>query len=60
MTGAIEFMKAWRDICRKQWRCDGCPIEEMCRDYGHEISDEHISVLVRAVMTETRKKVDDE
>lgn len=60
MTGAIEFMQAWRDICKGQWRCDGCPIEELCKDYGREISDEHIAKLVRAVMRESRKKMDDQ
>jgi hypothetical protein len=55
MTGAIKFMQAWRDICKRQWRCNGCPIEELCRVYCPEISDSHIAELVRAVMKESRK-----
>ena len=60
MTGAIEFMKAWRDICEKQISCDDCPIGEVCMDYGRMIPDEDIAKLVRQVMAEARKKVDDD
>jgi hypothetical protein len=54
MTGAIEFMKAWRDIC-EQRRCEDCSLFEMCMKYGREISDKQITELVRQVMAEARK-----
>lgn len=60
MTGAIEFMRTWRKICGKQSSCDNCPIDEICSGFGFSPSDEEITELVRAVMAETRKKVDAE
>ncbi len=60
MTGAIEFMRAWLNICTKQTSCDNCPIDEVCNGFGFSPPDEEISKLVRAVMAETRKKVDEE
>lgn len=57
MTGAIEFMKAWRDICNEQENCKDCPMEE-CRKtdcYPEGIADDRITDLVRAVMAEARK-----
>lgn len=59
MTGAIEFMQALRDICDKHFRCDNCPIENVCPGY-RSLDDEEITELVRAVMAETRKKLDAE
>lgn len=55
MTGAIEFMKAWRDMCNEQRSCDDCPISELCLDYGRMMSDEQIADLIRQVMAEARK-----
>lgn len=59
MTGAIEFMQAWRDICNKQVRCYNCPIDQVCPGYRCT-DDEDIAKLVSTVMAETRKKVDEE
>ena len=60
MTGAIEFMQAWRDICNKQFRCYNCPIDKVCPGYYSSESDEYITNLVTAVMAESRKNVDAE
>lgn len=60
MTGAIEFMQAWWNICDKQMRCCNCPIDEVCPGYITTGNDDDITKLVRAVMAETRKKVDAE
>lgn len=54
MTGAIEFMKAWRDICNEPRSCDDCPLGEVC-DIVSLVSDEDITELVRNVMAEARK-----
>lgn len=56
MTGAIEFMKAWQEICNERNSCDDCPISESCLYYGCLMSDEQIAELVRQVMAEARKK----
>lgn len=55
MTGAIEYMHAWRDICDKQFRCYNCPIDKVCPGYM-TLDDDNIAKLVRAVMAESRKK----
>lgn len=60
MTGAIEFMQAWCNICDKHVRCRNCPIVEVCPGYVYVTTDDDITELVRAVMAETRKKVDAE
>lgn len=64
MTGAIEFLKVWRDICNKSIECKNCPITA-CRKNADVLPpmgfhDEMITELVRQVMAETRKKVDEE
>lgn len=61
MTGAIEFLKAWRDICSEHKICPGCPMQECC-EFGPasptsaNMSDEEIADLIRKVMAEARKK----
>jgi hypothetical protein len=55
MTGAIEFMKAWRDICKPR-SCESCPLDVVCSDCRSEMSDENITEFVRQVMAEARKK----
>lgn len=54
MTGAIEFMKAWRDMCNEPKSCEDCPLGGGC-DVAPLVSDEEITELVRAVMAEARK-----
>lgn len=63
MTGAIEFLKAWKDICIKpNGCCKNCPLT-IC--YGSELggpigqSDDIIAEFVHQVMTEARKKVEE-
>lgn len=55
MTGAIEFMKAWRDICNEPKGCEDCMLDIICSGCWFEMSDEDIAEFVRAVMAETRK-----
>jgi predicted small metal-binding protein len=55
MTGAIEFMKAWRDICNEPKSCEDCTLDIICSGCGFEMSDEDITELVRQVMAEARK-----
>ena len=59
MTGAIEFMRAWRDICNAHYRCRECPLQSTggCKvtdpwDY----TDEGINNLITAVMAEKRRR----
>lgn len=57
MTGAIEFMKAWRDMCNEPKSCEDCPVT-ICRESwvgSPLVDDNQISVLVRQVMAEARK-----
>lgn len=58
MTGAIEFMKAWRNICNEPKSCKDCPLSicyesELGQPFGG--SDEQITEFVRQVMAEARK-----
>ena len=58
MTGAIEFLKAWRDICNEPKSCKDCPLSicyesELGQPFGG--SDELITEFVRQVMAESRK-----
>lgn len=55
MTGAIEFMKAWRDICNEREGCPGCPVTTCCNFCPLGTNDEQITELVRRVMAEARK-----
>lgn len=61
MTGAIEFLKAWRDICNEPRSCDECPIVKTsaCGTL-FSFSDKQIAELVRQVMAEARKKKSEE
>ena len=55
MTGAIEFLKAWRDLC-KEGNCLDCPIWDYCQCAPTEIfTDKDITELVRSVMAQSRK-----
>lgn len=61
MTGAIEFMRAWRNICLDQIdnTCDECPIVRHCPN-AHQVvivkNDEDINGLISDVMAEKRRK----
>lgn len=56
MTGAIEFLKAWRDICDEEPQCNKCPIEQYCKGLNVDyLSDKTITELVRSVMAQSRK-----
>lgn len=56
MTGAIEFLKAWRDLCDEQGSCNKCPIEQYCKGLNVDYyTDEDITELVRSVMAQSRK-----
>ena len=54
MTGAIEFMRAWRDICNEQEACSSCPIQKGCESEAKvdawDFTDEGINNLITAVM----------
>lgn len=64
MTGAIEFLMAWKDICDKHIRCEDCPITACSESESNfppiEADYNQITELVRQVMAESRKKVDAE
>ena len=56
MTGAIEFLKAWRDACDKEKSCNKCPVEQCCKGLNIDsLSDKDITELVRSVMAQSRK-----
>ena len=55
MTGAIEFMRAWRDICAEQTNCDNCKVSKHCKLMNAEVyTDKDITEIVRAVMAQKR------
>lgn len=56
MTGAIEFLKAWREVCKKETSCKECPIEKYCNgQMVEDLPDKTIAELVRSVMAQSRK-----
>lgn len=56
MTGAIEFLKAWRDLCDEQVNCRKCPVEQSCKGLDVDVyTDKDITELVRSVMAQSRK-----
>lgn len=62
MTGAIEFLKAWRDICCENVSksCDECPVMQECADkvIPRYSSEKEITELVRSVMAQKRNVKD--
>lgn len=55
MTGAIEFLRAWRDLCDEQGGCSKCPVAKYCKCTElEEYTDETITELVRSVMAQSR------
>lgn len=63
MTGAIEFLKAWKIICDEHIRCEDCPLTACSESDSNfppiEANDIQITELVRQVMEESRKKVEE-
>ena len=56
MTGAVEFMRAWRDICESH-RCRECPAINECFIVApNGYTDEDITALIKEVMAEKRRK----
>lgn len=55
MTGAIEFLKNYRNLCNASG-CDKCKMVDRCLlDVIHNWTDKDITELVRKVMAESRK-----
>ena len=56
MTGAIEFLKAWRDVCKEEVLCNECPVEQYCKGFNIDyMTDKDTTELVRSVMAQSRK-----
>lgn len=56
MTGAIEFLKAWRDVCKETVLCNKCPVAKYCQGMVVDsLPDKDITELVRSVMAQSRK-----
>ena len=61
MTGAIEFLKAWRDLCKEEGNCLKCPVWERCKvTVIRRYTDKNITELVRSVMAQSRKAESEE
>ncbi len=60
MTGAIEFMQAWREYCREH-SCRECrfDVHHLCVTDCVDWSDEHIAYAVKIVMAEKRRRDND-
>lgn len=56
MIGAIDFMRAWRDVCDKSEECVNCPIHEACMESPDAQTDTEINNLITAVMTEKARR----
>lgn len=50
MVGAIEFLKAWNELCWKRKDCEGCVIDKECGKILLCQPDEEIASIVRKVM----------
>lgn len=58
MVGAIDFLRAWRDVCKEE-NCLKCPIWEYCSGTTVDfLSDKTITELVRSVMAQKRRTDD--
>lgn len=55
MTGAITFLRHWRNICNAHRGCYDCPIKEECKMGIFTFSDADFPKLVRAVEREHKK-----
>lgn len=65
MTGAIQFMKAWHEICMSHNGCENCKLSEVHKEYpvcGQVISqmeDKELPQFVKLVMS-VRAQMDKE
>ena len=51
MIGAIEFMRAWRDMCKKSKGCEECAYHDITRCLVPELlTDAEINDLIGRVM----------
>ena len=60
MIGAIDFMRAWRDVCTGKCARTGCSLEPYCPIAYEGIkinsSDKEINDLITAVMAEKARR----
>ena len=55
MIGAIEFMSAWRDFCKKHPTCQECPAFNNCLATAR-MQDGDIKKLISIVMASKKRR----
>lgn len=59
MVGAIDFLRAWRDVCKEEVLCNECPVIQYCKSIEVDyLTDKNITELVRSVMAQKRRTDD--
>ena len=59
MVGAIDFLKAWHDVCKERENCHKCPVVKYCKcTVIGDLTDKDIPELVRSVMAQKRRTDD--
>lgn len=59
MYGAIEFMRAWRELCTES-RCTTCEANGPCWGTPARFSDEEINKLIGIVMSKKAQREKEE
>ena len=58
MVGAINFMRAWRNVCKRTPTCHECEYDKFCMRELNEMTDDEINKLISAIIQDEAKETE--